>query len=125
MKKIIVLIFAFVASITLFAYDYEVNGIYYNIKTEGAEVTYKTISGNDYSGNIEIPESITISGNTYKVTTIGQQAFHNCERLTSIVIPNSVTSIDRYAFCCCIALTSIVIPNSVTSIGEEAFAGCI
>lgn len=55
------------------------------------------------------------------VTNIGDDAFYNCESLTSINIPNSVTNIGDYAFVGCESLTSINIPNSVTNIGRSAF----
>ena len=58
------------------------------------------------------------------VTSIGDCAFLNCYRLTSIDIPDSVTSIGFDAFRGCKSLTSINIPDSVTSIGFQAFAGC-
>ena len=58
------------------------------------------------------------------VTTIGNYAFNNCSRLTSVTIPNSVTSIGEGTFSGCMGLTSVTIPNSVTSIGNEAFYGC-
>ena len=58
------------------------------------------------------------------VTTIGNCAFNECTKLTSVTIPNSVTSMGEYAFWGCSALTSIAIPNSVTSIGVWAFCGC-
>jgi hypothetical protein len=32
------------------------------------------------------------------VTSIGEQAFYGCEKLTSLVIPDSVTSIGEGAF---------------------------
>lgn len=65
--------------------------------------------------------SITIPNS---VTSIGQSAFNGCRSLTSIDIPNSVTTIGRDAFLGCSSLTSIVIPNSVTSIGTRAFSSC-
>ena len=67
------------------------------------------------NGKYTIPEG---------VTSIGCEAFCDCESLTSITIPNSVTSIGKRAFAYCTSLTSITIPNSVTSIGKEAFYDC-
>ena len=58
------------------------------------------------------------------VTSIGDNAFWGCSRLTSVSIPNSVTSIGEHAFNGCRSLTSITIPNSVTSIGSNAFYNC-
>ena len=58
------------------------------------------------------------------VTAIGDNAFYNCDNLTSIFIPNTVTAIRDNAFYMCSGLTDIDIPNSVTAIGENAFAGC-
>jgi hypothetical protein len=55
------------------------------------------------------------------VTTIGADAFYNCEiNLIGVTIPNSVTSIGDYAFFGC-SLTNVTIPDSVTSIGAAAF----
>ena len=108
-------------------YDAEVDGIYYNLDTNEmtAEVTNKgnTNSG-AYEGEIIIPESISVNGKKYSVTSIGYCAFSSCSGLTSITIPNSVISIGESAFSNCSGLTSITIPNSVTSIGDGAFKKC-
>jgi hypothetical protein len=58
------------------------------------------------------------------VTSIGNGAFNNCGKLSSITIGSGVTSIGEYAFWLCTGLTGIVIPNSVTSIGDSAFVEC-
>ncbi len=58
------------------------------------------------------------------VTEIAGEAFENCDRITSIAIPDSVTSIGYSAFSDCDSLTSVEIPDSVTSIGSHAFQNC-
>ncbi len=117
--------------IRIFAHDYAVENtdgktIYYNnIGGSNVSVTFKGYGGEYfYSGNIVIPESIIVGGNTYNVTSIGREAFYECSGLTSVTIPNSVTSIGYGAFKSCTGLTFIEIPNSVTTIGEEAFWYC-
>jgi len=57
-------------------------------------------------------------------TSIGNQAFANCTKLTGIIIPASVTSIGNSAFSGCTGLTSVTIPSSVMSIGGNAFSNC-
>jgi hypothetical protein len=56
------------------------------------------------------------------VTSIAEDAFQNCNGLTSFTIPGSVTSIGAEAFENCNGLTSLKILGNVTSIGEYAFS---
>ena len=58
------------------------------------------------------------------VTSIGEFAFYECSKLTSITIPNGVTSIGESAFEGCSGLKCITVPVGVTNIGESAFNGC-
>ena len=77
--------------------------------------------GDDAFKNCDSLTSVIIGDS---VTSIGDYAFEGCSSLTSIVIPDTVTSIGESAFEECTSLTSVVIPNSVTAIGGNAFAGC-
>ena len=56
------------------------------------------------------------------VTHIGDYAFLDCIRLTSVSIPHSVTSIGEAAFYGCSGLTSVSIPDSVTTIDRGRFS---
>lgn len=58
------------------------------------------------------------------VTTIGDSAFLICENLTNIKLGDGITTIGEAAFSSCAALTKINIPDSVTTIGVKAFFGC-
>ena len=129
MKKLFTFLFALVATTALWAYDFSVDGIYYNILYNNTNEVEVTNQGDDhyydeYSGSVIIPETVTYDCTTYSVTSIGMGAFAWCSGLTSITIPNSVTSIGKRAFRDCSSLTSITIPNSVTSIGMGAFRDC-
>jgi len=58
------------------------------------------------------------------VTHIGEWAFLECVRLTSVDISNSVTSIGSNAFRYCDALASITLPDSVATIASDTFHNC-
>ncbi|MCQ2772661.1 MAG: leucine-rich repeat domain-containing protein [Bacilli bacterium] len=66
-------------------------------------------------------KSVTLP-NTLK--SIGDGAFWECELLTSIVIPEGVKTIDVYAFSKCNNLEAITLPNTLKGIGEYAFNKC-
>ena len=129
-RPALLLILSLFSSFSALAYDCKVDGIYYDLNNDDktASVTYMGLYTSDnkdaYVGNIIIPESITYSGTTYSVTSIGDNAFWGCSGLTSVTIPNSVSYIGKYAFASCSGLTSVTIPNSVSYIGEAAFGGC-
>jgi len=85
-----------------------------------------SISGYMFSGLNKLT-SIVLPNS---VTSIETAAFQGCEGLTSITVPNSVTSIGggedgNGPFAYCTGLTSITLSNSITSINRSTFMGCI
>lgn len=132
-----------VASLTVSAYDFEVDGFQYTILSE-AEKTCE-VSGHDesISGDIAIPQqangyAVTAIGESFGifsdaltgveilkgVTVIGNRAFSNMRNLRNVVLPEGLISIGSSAFEGCVVLENIKIPNSVTAIGDYAFSGC-
>lgn len=109
---------------TMSAYDFVEGGIYYDVVGSQANVTYKTSSGNSYTGSVVIPETVTHDGKTYQVTAIGNSAFSRSSGLTDVEIPNSIVSIGTHAFVSCTSLREVVVPNSVETLGRCAFHTC-
>ncbi len=56
------------------------------------------------------------------MTRIGENAFSDCEALTSVTIPDGVTEIGDCAFWECYALKSVTLPDGLTVISYGAFA---
>ena len=75
-------------------------------------------------GQIGIPSEVTNEGVTYRVTSIGDSAFYNCNHLTSVVISYTVTTIGKGAFKNCSSLTSLLVGSGLEIIGDDAFYGC-
>ena len=115
MKKNLLLVLLLLLPVVVSAYDFKVDGIYYNIiNVNEVEVTYEGSSGSEvdeYIGAVAIPTSVTYNGVSYAVTAIGRLAFYGCDDLTSIDIPKSVTSIGKEAFSYCKGLTSIKVAD--------------
>ena len=90
--------------------------------------------------SIVIPKSVTsIDNNAFylctslasaafesdsQLSSIGDNAFRNCEGLTTIKIPRGVISISDRAFSSCNNFTTVKIPRDVISIGDYAFSSC-
>ena len=58
-----------------------------------------------------------------QVTTIGFQAFKDCNSLKTIIFPETLTTIKGYAFSGS-GLESITIPETISYIGDYAFSNC-
>ena len=58
------------------------------------------------------------------VKTLGENSFYDCDKLSSVSLGSSLKKIGRYAFGYCDELESIVFPEKLTTVEEDAFAYC-
>ena len=80
-------------------FEFTVDGVRYSVNDDNTTVMVAGYpSGNEPTGDLTIPESVTFGGISYPVTSIGDEAFCDCSGLTSVTIPNSVTEIGHRAF---------------------------
>lgn len=100
MTKILLSFVLSFLSLSTWAYDILVDGIYYNLNLDTSEaiVTFKSWEGGSYSGNVVIPETINYNYKTYPVVAIDALAFCNCSNLTSVTIASNVHTIGDGAF---------------------------
>lgn len=125
MKRILSFVVAAMLAGQAWAQSFDFNGLKYTVTNEAnrtAKVDQQNLTSP--SGDIVISDKVMNNGTIYTVTEISYLAFWNCDKITSVTIPNTVTKIGNNAFKNCEGLTSINIPNSVTEIGESAFQSC-
>ena len=111
-------------SLTLISQTFTLNGIHYQlwVKSQTADVTGVTIEDvSDFSGQIDIPSTLSVDGKTFDVTSIGDLSFFMCESLKSISIPASVTTIGKQAFEGCM-LQNVYVENAYTHILDNSFS---
>ncbi len=92
--------------------------------------SYNSCGRKDYTeSKYTVPSNIIYNGLKYKVTSVGTRAFGStyvdqASQITAITLPNSIKTIGEDAFCNCQHLTSFCIPASVTIIYNRAFSKC-
>lgn len=130
-KRFIILLFS-LCYISSYAYDFEENGLAFNILQNGTLSLTHIITGENwlsnnpviaYKGDIVIPASVTHGGKKYKVTEIGKSAFRDCRELKSVVIPEGIRKIGPQAFSF-VDIKKIHIPSTVTEIVPGAIFEC-
>ena len=128
MKQCTTLLCAFAISITMANAEIlkkvQFGELYYNLDTESLTAEVASPVNNKLTEYV-IPASVKYESTPYDVTSIGSNAFHRCDSLSTMSIPDNIISISESAFSWCWQLETITIPVSVTSIGNDAFQGCI
>lgn len=59
-----------------------------------------------------------------KVNQIPPHCFQNCQRLSTVILPDCLEEIGDYAFANCKSLISLRIPRDTKVIGDYAFVNC-
>lgn len=91
------------------------------VSGEGAMESYsETESAPWFAKRTSIKKVVIEKG----VTTIGSYAFHRCNQLTEITLPQTLEALDESAFQSCIALRRVNLPSMVTALGIGVFEGC-
>lgn len=78
------------------------------------------------SDSILIKESIIHNNQSYTITTIGNDAFINCENLEEVIFDDSskITGLGYRAFYNCINLKNIELPRGISVIKSKTFYNC-
>lgn len=110
------------------------SGIYANASTEASNHNgYTVISGTgkikDFSNSSKSPFTEDSSNISYVammsgVSSVGNNAFKNCNVLRDVIFPSSIREIGSQAFADCNSLSTVVIPYGVTYIMNYAFINC-
>ncbi|MDE6697824.1 MAG: leucine-rich repeat domain-containing protein, partial [Muribaculaceae bacterium] len=146
-KKLWILIAMLWLSISASAYDFEVDGIAYNITSFSDLKCSVTSKETGYMGNITIPDIVSFNGKELSVTeiednafqnnidliavcipssvkVIGMGAFKNCVNLEQLTIQDGLCYIHSYSFGQCSKLKNVILPNTVKEIGNNCFEDC-
>ena len=124
-SKLLALTLALMASVSTFAYDFQDGYLFYNILADGTVAVTNERLGlpyNNLPASLVIPSEVTGNyGAKYQVSEIANYAFQECDKLESLVIPNTVKKIGFYAFTGCSKLLNISFPESL----EDVMAGAL
>ena len=112
-KLLLLSIMAMLMPLMASADPVQVNGIWYNLNSiSGTATVTSNPSGDKYTGDVVIPDWIYVkSDREYDVTAIGDEAFEECDGMTSVTIPYSISSIGAEAFRLCEGLTAVYISD--------------
>ena len=103
-------------------------GLTYTLNDANKTATVSSYDDSTQDGVIDIPDTVTSGGQSYKVTAIREYAFtpsHTITNVSSVFIPATVTSIGPFAFRCCKFLATVTFAegSQLKSIGVSAFSG--
>lgn len=123
-KKLFLLFVSLLSSFSIYAYDFEIDGIRYDI-TSFTELTVKASSISEtIVGELTIPSEVEFNGKVLKVIEICDDFASSNLQISSLSVDEGIISIGARAFKNCANLATVNIAQSVTYLGEECFYGC-
>lgn len=124
---VVMAVFAFVIS----ASAVEIDGIYYSLTTSenGNTAALTNENKNCALEVVNIPETITVDGVTYTVTSLWSEAFSGSswpgnKTVKKITIPKTVSSIGTHCFRNCTSLEEVYIKGTAKSFSNAEFYNC-
>ena len=82
----------------------------------------ETIGNYAFSGSKDLSASPVVIPQS--VTSIGDNAFYNCDQMTSFTFPESLTTLGTYVLAYCDNLQTVVFPRNMTVIPRSTCEGC-
>lgn len=100
------------------------NNTYKVTKSAAKNGTIELAKVNKSSSSITIPDTVSVNGVTYKVTSISKNAFKNNKKMKKVTVGKNISKINANTFYGCKNLKTITIKSTnLKSVGKNAFKG--
>lgn len=134
LKKFLSILFAMIIAINCLNFitvnaagsTKKVGNAWYTITSEDGNTAEYKKPANKNLKTAAIPDTVKIGRKTYQITSIADNAFKNCKKITKVTIGKNVSMIGINAFYGCKNLKSIIIKSKTIadfSVGTKAFKG--
>jgi len=123
-QKLGMLIAMLSAFLSASAYDFEVDGICYDITSFNSLTVTASAVSEKATEEIIIPDNVTFSTKTLTVTQIGDNFAKDNTKITTVIIGDGISEIGSYAFYGCSKLEKIKLSKRLSVIPAYCFFGC-
>lgn len=108
------------------AYNFTTDGILYEILSLDNNTCQVIAKKAKYTGIISIPANVEFNGRTFKVVSISENAFLNCDGISELHLESAenLLKISASAFEGCTSIKEVTIPSNCKNLYHNAFFGC-
>jgi len=97
MKKLVITLVMFLGIVSIWADDFKVGGIYYDV-VSFSDLTCKVANIDDYVEDVVIPATVEYNKRTFTVINIGMLSLAHKSNIRSVTIGSNVVEVERCAF---------------------------